>query len=104
MALWSSIIFGAVHLTNVVGHGLSALPQAIIVSLAGYFFYLIRRVSRGNVLNSVLHGLFDFSLLTGAAITAGQTFYPGTMLPILLYPVLAIILLVKRHKIEPVAG
>ncbi|WP_433593775.1 CPBP family glutamic-type intramembrane protease [Nocardia sp. CA-145437] len=104
VALWSSIIFGAVHLTNVVGHGLSALPQAIIVSLAGYFFYLIRRVSRGNVLNSVLHGLFDFSLLTGTAITAGQTFYPGTMLPILLYPVLAIILLVKRHKIEPVAG
>ncbi|MFE3079571.1 CPBP family intramembrane glutamic endopeptidase [Nocardia tengchongensis] len=101
VALWSSIIFGAVHLTNVVGHGISALPQAIIVSLAGYFFYLVRRVSRGNVLNSVLHGLFDFSLLTGTAITAGQTFYPGTLLPVLVYPLLAIILLVRRKQIEP---
>jgi membrane protease YdiL (CAAX protease family) len=46
VALWSSLIFGAVHLTNVVGHGITALPQAVAVSLAGYFFYLIRRVSR----------------------------------------------------------
>ncbi|WP_278264304.1 CPBP family intramembrane glutamic endopeptidase [Nocardia sp. AG03] len=101
VALWSSVVFGAVHLTNVIGHGLSALPQAIIVSLAGYFFYLIRRVSRGNALNSVTHGLFDFALLSGVAILPDQTFYPGTLLPILLYPVLAIILLVKRRAIEP---
>ncbi|MFF2554062.1 CPBP family intramembrane glutamic endopeptidase [Nocardia sp. NPDC058058] len=45
VALWSSIIFGAVHLTNAISHGASALPQAIMVSLAGYFFYLIRRVT-----------------------------------------------------------
>ncbi|MEU1429643.1 hypothetical protein ABZ412_21445 [Nocardia sp. NPDC005746] len=61
----------------------------------------VRRVSRGNVLNSVLHGLLDFTLLTGTAITAGQTFYAGTMLPVLVYPLLAIILLIKRCAIEP---
>ncbi|MEV0332509.1 hypothetical protein [Nocardia sp. NPDC050717] len=83
---------------------MSALPQAIIVSVAGYFFYLTRRVSRGNTVNSVLHGLFDFTLLTGTAILAEQTVYPGTLLPILLYPVLAIILLVKRRGIEPAAA
>ncbi|MFD6353959.1 hypothetical protein [Nocardia tengchongensis] len=49
----------------------------------------------------MLHGLFDFSLLTGTAITAGQTFYPGTLLPVLVYPLLAIILLVRRNRIEP---
>ncbi|MEU8900421.1 CPBP family intramembrane glutamic endopeptidase [Nocardia sp. NPDC048505] len=101
VALWSSIIFGAVHLSNGLTHGVSALPQAIMVSLAGYFFYLIRRVSRGNVANSVIHGLFDFTLLTGTAILADQAFYAGTLLPILVYPVLAIILLVKRRTIEP---
>lgn len=101
VALWSSVVFGAVHLTNGITHGASALPQAIMVSLAGYFFYLIRRVSRGNVLNSVLHGLFDFTLITGTMILAEQTFYLGTLLPILVYPVLAIILLVRRHRIEP---
>lgn len=30
-----------------------------------------------------------------------QTFYPGTLLPILVYPLPAIILLVGRHRIEP---
>ncbi|MEV6561475.1 CPBP family intramembrane glutamic endopeptidase [Nocardia sp. NPDC051756] len=104
VALWSSVIFGAVHLTNVVGHGLSALPQAVMVSLAGYFFYLIRRVGRGNVANSIIHGLFDFSLLSGSAVVADQAGYPGTLLPVLVYPVLAIILLVKRHDIEPVTA
>lgn len=104
VALWSSVIFGAVHLTNVVGHGLSALPQAVIVSLAGYFFYLIRRVSRGNVANSIIHGLFDFSLLSGSAILTDQKSYPGTLLPMLVYPVLAIIVFVKRHDIEPAAS
>ncbi|WP_405497525.1 CPBP family intramembrane glutamic endopeptidase [Nocardia sp. NBC_00511] len=101
VALWSSVVFGAVHLTNVVGHGISALPQAVMVSLAGYFFYLIRRVSRGNVANSILHGLFDFSLLSGSAILVDQQAYAGTLLPVLVYPVLAIILFVKRRDIEP---
>ncbi|MFI8974906.1 type II CAAX prenyl endopeptidase Rce1 family protein [Nocardia asteroides] len=102
VALWSSVIFGAVHLTNGITHGASALPQAIMVSFAGYFFYLTRRVSRGNAVNSVLHGLFDFTLISGTMILAEQTLYAGTLLPILVYPVLAIILLVKRHSIEPV--
>ena len=100
VALWSSLIFGVVHLTNAIGHGASAIPQAIAVSLAGYFFYLIRRVSRGNVVNSVLHGLFDFSIISGSAVTVGQHLYGGALAPILLYVVLAVILLVRRHHIE----
>lgn len=101
VALWSSVIFGAAHLSNAIGAGVSALPQALVVSFAGYFFYLIRRVSRGNVLNSVLHGLFDFSLLTGTAIVVNQGAYPGTIAPILVYVVLAVVLLIRRRKIEP---
>ncbi|NKR27210.1 CPBP family intramembrane metalloprotease [Rhodococcus hoagii] len=101
VALWSSIIFGVVHLSNVFGHGgASAIPQAVVVSLAGYFFYLIRRVSGSNALNSVMHGLFDFALLSGAAILLDQAFYPGTLAPILAYPVIAILLLVKRRDVE----
>ncbi|MGC4963265.1 CPBP family intramembrane glutamic endopeptidase [Gordonia sp. DT101] len=101
VALWSSIVFGAVHLTNAIGHGASAIPQAIAVSLAGYFFYLIRRVSRGNVLNSVVHGLFDFSILTGTSIMVGQSGYVGSVAAILVYPILAVILVVGRRRIEP---
>ncbi|MGW4245296.1 CPBP family intramembrane glutamic endopeptidase [Nocardia sp. NPDC004722] len=102
VALWSSLVFGAVHLANGLTHGVSAIFQAVVVSAAGYFFYLTRRVTGGNIANSIIHGLFDFSLLTGTAILADQTLYPGTMLPVLVYPVLAVILLVKRHSIEPV--
>lgn len=102
VALWSSLIFGVVHLSNVfTGGGASAIVQAIVVSLAGYFFYLTRRVSGSNALNSVMHGLFDFSLLTGTVILLDQQGYAGTFAPLLAYPILAIILLVKRRSIEP---
>ena len=100
VALWSSLIFGAVHLSNAIGRGVSAIPQAITVSFAGYFFYLTRRASGGNVVNSVLHGMFDFSLLTGTAILVDQKAYPGSLAAILAYVVIAAILLVRRHHIE----
>ncbi|OUC80157.1 CPBP family intramembrane metalloprotease [Gordonia lacunae] len=101
VALWSSVVFGAVHLTNAMTHGVSAIPQAIAVSLAGYFFYLIRRVSGGNVLNSVIHGLFDFSITTGTVILDDQKTYVGAIAPILVYVVLGIVLFLARHHIEP---
>ncbi|MET0930289.1 MAG: CPBP family intramembrane glutamic endopeptidase, partial [Aeromicrobium sp.] len=68
VALYSSIIFGAVHLSNAITRGVGAIPQAVVVSFAGYFFYLIRRRTGSNALNSVVHGLFDFSIFTGTAI------------------------------------
>ncbi len=100
VALWSSVIFGAVHLTNVIGRGASALPQALIVSTAGYFFYLIRRVSRGNIVNSVIHGLFDFSILSATAIVVDPKANIGVMSSILVYLIAGIVLLVRRHHIE----
>ena len=101
VAFWSSIIFGAVHLTNAVGHGAHAIPQAFAVSFAGYFFYLTRRVSGSNVLNSILHGLFDFSLLSGTAILVDQDPYVGSAAAIVAYLVVGGVLLVRRHRIEP---
>jgi uncharacterized protein len=104
VALWSSVIFGAVHLTNAIGHGASAVPQAVAVSLAGYFFYLMRRVSRGNVVNSVIHGLFDFSVISGTAVFADQHAYAGSVAAILVYVILVVVLVVRRHRIEPPAS
>lgn len=102
VALWSSVIFGAVHLSNAISHGVTAIPQAIAVSLAGYFFYLIRRVSGGNVLNSVIHGLFDFTIISGTMILVDQKGYVVAFAPILVYVVLGIGLFLARHHIEPV--
>lgn len=101
VALWSSVIFGAVHLSNALSTGFRALPQALAVSFAGYFFYLVRRRTGGNAINSVLHGLFDFSILSGTVLLADQGGYIGNIAPIAAYPILALILLIRRHQIEP---
>jgi CAAX protease family protein len=102
VALWSSVIFGLAHVSNVVGGDARALAQAVVVSFAGYFFYLIRRVSRSNILNSVLHGLFDFTIISGTQIIPASTqAYPGALLAVLVYVICGIVLLVRRNRIEP---
>ncbi|KQY60474.1 hypothetical protein ASD11_13595 [Aeromicrobium sp. Root495] len=103
VALWSSLVFGAVHLTNAFATGGQAVPQAIAVSFAGYFFYLTRRASGGNALNSVLHGMFDFSILAGTAIVADQEGYPGVIFAILAYVLIALVVIIRRKRLEPVA-
>jgi membrane protease YdiL (CAAX protease family) len=99
VALWSSVVFGAVHLTNAISTGGTAVAQAIAVSFAGYFFYLTRRVSGGLIVPALIHGLFDFSILSGA-VAGGQP-YAGGLAAILAYPLVAVILLARRHRIEP---
>jgi uncharacterized protein len=98
VALWSSVVFGAVHLTNALSTGGTAVGQAIAVSFAGYFFYLTRRVSGGLAVPAVIHGLFDFSIVSGTVID--DQVYAGGLAAILAYPLVAIILVVRRHRIE----
>ena len=99
VALWSSVVFGAVHLTNAISTGGAAVPQAIAVSFAGYFFYLTRRVSGGLVVPAVIHGLFDFSILSATVVS--DDVYAGGLAAILAYPLVAGILLARRRRIEP---
>ena len=102
VALWSSVVFGAVHISNALtGDVGRALPQAIAVSFAGYFFYLVRRVSGGNALNSVIHGLFDFSILSATAIAVDQGAYLGSLAAVAAYLVVGTVLVVRRRHIEP---
>lgn len=104
VALWTSVIFGAAHIANLIGGDPSAFAQAVVVSFAGYFFYLIRRVSGGNVLNTLLHAGFDFMLISCIMIVPeGTDPHPGAILGLLVYLVCGIIVLVRRHQIEPAA-
>ena len=71
-----------------------------MVSFAGYFFYLTRRVSGGLIVPAVLHGMFDFSILsggvTGDGILRGRLGRdPG------LSRLVAIILLARRRASSP---
>lgn len=72
------------------------------MSFAGSLFYLMRRVSGSNVLNSVIHGLFDFTILTGTAIIPeGEDANPASFLAVLAHLIVGVTLLVRRHDIEP---
>jgi len=97
VALWTCVIFGLAHGTNIVTEGPQAILQVLITAIAGYFFYLTRRASGGILLAMVAHGLWDFGLLSGSL---GKDMYPLSFLFILTDVVLAATLLVRRKHIE----
>ena len=103
VALFSSLIFGAVHLSNAIGAGPHAILQAAAVATTGYFFYLMLRVSGVLLLPMLVHGLWDFSLLS-PQLGPDPEGYAGSVLVILLQVVLIVLLLVRRHRIEPAAA
>ncbi len=103
VALWSSVVFGAAHLSNVFGSGSQAIFQAIVVSTSGYFFYLCLRVGGTLLLPMLVHGLWDFSLVSNGVGT-DPVKSVGMLLPILLQVALIVVLLVRRRSIEPLAA
>ena len=99
-ALWTAVIFGGVHVTNIFTEGSGAFIQAAIVSVAGLYFYIARRVSGGLVVPILLHAAWDFSLFSG---TLGVDPDPQALAAVALLTnvVLGIILVVRRHEIWP---
>ena len=47
VALWTCVLFGLAHATNLVSEGPKALLQVLVTAAAGYFFYLTRRSPKG---------------------------------------------------------
>lgn len=98
VALWSSLIFGAVHITNIITEGPGAFVQVAVVSVSGFFFYLTLRATGSIVPGMLLHALWDFSLFS-PSIGPDAERYALSGLAFLANLVLAIVLLVRRHKI-----
>lgn len=99
VALWSTVVFGAAHATNLISTGWSAFIQVFAAALSGYFFYLLRRRGGGILLPAVVHGLWDFALISGSVVP-GQR-YSGAVACILALVVLTVVLAIRRHKITP---
>ena len=99
-ALWTAVIFGGVHITNIFTEGSGAFIQAAVVSVAGLFFYIARRVSGGLVVPILLHAGWDYSLFSG---NLGVDPDPHALAAVALLTnlVLGIILIVRRHEIWP---
>ncbi|MFJ9946562.1 lysostaphin resistance A-like protein [Kitasatospora sp. NPDC091207] len=101
-ALYSSVVFGLVHVTNAIHAGPSAIAQALIVATSGYFFYLCLRVGGTILLPMLVHGLWDTSLFSG--LTGPEPAVSvGAFLQVLLQVTLIVVLLVRRRRIEPAA-
>ncbi|XIE81290.1 CPBP family intramembrane glutamic endopeptidase [Streptomyces sp. SBR177] len=100
VALYSSLVFGLVHVSNALGQGPQAVLQALIVSTSGYFFYLCLRVGGVILLPMLVHGLWDTSLVSNLVGDTPQASL-GMVLVILLQIVLIVVLLVRRRTIEP---
>jgi membrane protease YdiL (CAAX protease family) len=101
VALWTSVIFGAVHMTNVFTEGPGAFLQAAVVSITGYFFYLSRR-SFGTILVPVIiHGLYDFSIFSHAIGLDENKGDVQSLVPMLIGLILFIVVFSRFKKIEP---
>lgn len=99
VALWTCVIFGLAHATNLFGEGPKAFAQVLVTAAAGYFFYVIRRRTGGLLVPALVHGLWDFSLIS-ASVEPGKV-YPGTFAPILVLVVVAVLVLARRRHVEP---
>ncbi|MFI7166805.1 type II CAAX prenyl endopeptidase Rce1 family protein [Rhodococcus erythropolis] len=99
VGLWSTVIFGLAHSTNLISEGPTAFVQVLTTIVAGYFFYIIRRRTGGLLIPALVHGLWDFSLISG--LTTPDHSYPLSILAIVTMMILAIVLIVRRKHIEP---
>jgi uncharacterized protein len=99
VALWTCVLFGLAHASNLVGEGPKALVQVLVTVVAGYFFYVTRRVSHGLVVPALAHAIWDFGLVS-SQVVPNKT-YAGAFLFILADVIMAATLLIRRHRIEP---
>lgn len=99
VALYSSIVFGAAHLSNALTTGSSAIFQAMAVAVSGYFFYLSRRVGGTILLAMAVHGSQDFVMLSGQ-VGVDPSVSPLAMAVIAVMLGLAATLWFRRRRIE----
>ena len=98
VALWTTILFGLAHSTNFFTEGPGAFSQVFTTIVAGYLFYLIRRRTGGLVAPAIVHGLWDFGLITTIMIPNQP--YPGALLFILVGIALIITVLTRFRSVE----
>lgn len=99
-ALWTAVIFGGAHITNIFTEGPSAFAQVVAVSIAALYFYVARRVSGGIVIPILIHAGWDFSLFSGDLGVDPEP-HKIAIVAMVTNVVLAILLIVKRHDIWP---
>ncbi len=105
VALWSSLVFGLVHATNIFTEGPKAFLQVIVVSFTGYFLYLSRRASGVIWVPMLLHGFYDFSVFSHLLGFDGELHAQGqALIPLAANILLLIVVLPRLKKVDAPAG
>ncbi|KXK63695.1 hypothetical protein AWW66_01665 [Micromonospora rosaria] len=99
VALWSTVIFGVAHLANLYSEGPRAVVQVIATIIAGYFLYLIRRRTGGILGPALVHGAWDFSLISNYVVEGQIRILPIVSIGAMI--VLAVVVLVGHKRVEP---
>ncbi len=104
VALWSSVIFGGAHITNIISEGGQAVIQVIVVSVAGFFFYLSYRVSGTIVVPILLHAFWDFAQFSHNVGVTDPEVRATQFVPLVALAVAGLVVYVRRDSIEPAAA
>lgn len=96
VALWTAVIFGLAHSTNVFVEGSTAFAQILATAIAGFYFYLVLRVTGSLIACMLLHGLWDTASVSG--LITDEAYLGGLSLT-LASVIIGIVLIIRRHKI-----
>lgn len=102
--LWTTLWFGAFHLTNLLLNEPGAVVQIFFAALTGTGLYLARR-GTGTILAAMaLHALWDFStFLAGVHVSDSAASSVANVLVVVVYPfaALTLVVLVVRDRRRP---
>ncbi|MGW6442762.1 CPBP family intramembrane glutamic endopeptidase [Lentzea sp. NPDC055074] len=99
VGLWTTVLFGAAHGTNIVTAGPKALVQVVLTSATGLVFYLVLRSTGALVAAMAAHGLWDFSVLS-SQIQPDEP-WPLVNLAGVVLALLLVLVFVFRRRIAP---
>ncbi|GIH97475.1 CPBP family intramembrane glutamic endopeptidase [Planobispora siamensis] len=99
VGLWTTLIFGLAHGTNIFTAGPQALIQVVATSGTGLVFYLIRRRAGALVAAMAAHGLWDFGVLS-SQIDPDQP-WPLVNGAAVALAVMLLLVLILRRRVAP---
>lgn len=103
VGLWTTLIFGLAHGTNILTAGTDAFLQVLLTSATGFVFYLILRSTGALVAAMCAHGLWDFAVLSTQVDPANPS-PTANVAGVGLLLILLVVLVFRRRLGAPTVG
>lgn len=102
VGLWTTVLFGVAHGTNIFSAGPSALIQVVLTTATGFVFYLVLRSTGALVMAMAAHGLWDFSVLSTQVNPENPS--PLANVAAVVLALILVTVLVLRKRLSPAAS